>query len=406
MKHDAADLVIVGGGIIGAAIAYYAAKSGLKVVLAERGEIAGGTSSRCDGNILAIDKEPGFDSRMSLVSQELVAELARELEDEFEYRAPGSILVCENEQEMQAAEQWVARQQQEGLPFRMLDQQALRKEWPHLAKDLPGGLECATDSTVNPVLMTYALANAARRMGARLLPRTPIRFVLKDEGGNVRGVETPNGVIHAGTVVLAAGVWTRSIGHSLGLSLPIMPRKGHILVSARMPSIGKRKVMEFGYLMSKFGGQRSVDEVYEKYGVALVFEPTASQNILIGSSRQFVGMDTGVDQQVIRLIARRAIRFFPALANVPLLRAYTGLRPWTPDHLPIVSAVDEVPGLFIASGHEGDGISLAAVTGKLVSEMVRGEPTCIPVEPLRYDRFGEALNGYENGHEFHGEVTG
>ncbi|MBE0339406.1 FAD-binding oxidoreductase [Paenibacillus sp. 28ISP30-2] len=402
MKHGAADLAVVGGGIIGAAIAYYAAKSGLKVVLAERGEIAGGTSSRCDGNILAIDKEPGFDSRMSLVSQELVAELARELEDEFEYRAPGSILVCENDQEMQAAEQWVARQQQEGLPFRMLDQQDLQEEWPHLAKDLPGGLECATDSTVNPVLMTYALAGAARRMGARLLPRTPIQSVLKDEGGNVRGVETPHGVIHAGAVVLAAGVWTRSIGQSLGLHLPIKPRKGHILVSARMPSIGNRKVMEFGYLMSKFGGQRSVDEVYEKYGVALVFEPTASQNILIGSSRQFVGMDTGVDQQVIRLIARRAIRFFPDLANVPLMRAYTGLRPWTPDHLPIVSAVDEIPGLFIASGHEGDGISLAAVTGKLVTEMVRGESTCIPVEPLRYDRFGEAFSS----NQLHGEVTG
>lgn len=191
MKHDAADLVIVGGGIIGTAIAYYAAKTGMKVVLAERGEIAGGTSSRCDGNILAIDKEPGFDSRMSLVSQELVAELARELEDEFEYRAPGSILVCENDQEMQAAEQWVARQQQEGLPFRMLDQQDLREEWPHLAKDLPGGLECATDSTVNPVLMTYALAGAARRMGARLLPRTPIQSVLKDEGGTSAGWRRP-----------------------------------------------------------------------------------------------------------------------------------------------------------------------------------------------------------------------
>lgn len=277
MKYDAADLVIVGGGIIGTAIAYYAAKSGMKVVLAERGEIAEGTSSRCDGNILAIDKEPGFDSRMSLVSQELVAELARELEDEFEYRAPGSILVCENDQEMQAAEQWVTRQEQEGLPFRMLDQQDLREEWPHLAKDLPGGLECATDSTVNPVLMTYALARAARRMGAKLLPRMPIQSILQDERGNVRGVETPNGVIHAGAVVLATGVWTRSIGHSLGLDLPIMPRKGHILVSARMPSIGNRKVMEFGYLMSKFGGQRSVDELYEKYGVALVFEPTASQ---------------------------------------------------------------------------------------------------------------------------------
>ncbi|MFM9276940.1 NAD(P)/FAD-dependent oxidoreductase [Paenibacillus jiagnxiensis] len=402
MKHDAADLLVVGGGIIGAAIAYNAAKSGLQVVLVERGEIAGGTSSRCDGNILAIDKEPGLDSRMSLLSQQLVAELAGELEDEFEYRAPGSILVCENDQEMQAAQQWVTRQQQEGLPFRMLDHQDLREEWPYLAKDLPGGLECATDSTVNPVLMTYALAKAARRMGARLLPHTPVQSVLKDAGGNVCGVETPRGVISAGAVVLAAGVWTRAIGQSLGLNLPIIPRKGHILVSARMPSIGKRKVMEFSYLMSKFGGQRSVDEEDEKYGIAMVFEPTASQNILIGSSRQFVGMDSRVDQQVIRLIARRAIRFFPVLANTPLMRAYTGLRPWTPDHLPIVSAVEEVPGLFIASGHEGDGISLAAVTGKLVTEMIRGEPTCVPLEPLRYDRFEKD----DASHEIHGEGTG
>ncbi|MFB5760211.1 NAD(P)/FAD-dependent oxidoreductase [Paenibacillus medicaginis] len=402
MKHDAADLLVVGGGIIGAAIAYYAAKSGLQVVLVERGEIAGGTSSRCDGNILAIDKEPGLDSRMSLLSQQLVAELAGELEDEFEYRAPGSILVCENEQEMQAALQWVTRQQQEGLPFRMLDHQDLREEWPYLAQDLPGGLECATDSTVNPVLMTYALAKAARRMGARLLPHTPVQSVLKDAGGNVRGVETPRGAIRAGAVVLAAGVWTRAIGQSLGLNLPIIPRKGHILVSARIPSIGKRKVMEFGYLMSKFGGTRSVAEEDEKYGIAMVFEPTASQNILIGSSRQFVGMDTSVDQQVIRLIARRAIRFFPVLANMPLMRAYTGLRPWTPDHLPIISAVEEVPGLFIASGHEGDGISLAAVTGKLVTEMIRGEPACVPLEPLRYDRFekDDASLGIQ------GEVTG
>ncbi|MFB5267868.1 NAD(P)/FAD-dependent oxidoreductase [Paenibacillus enshidis] len=402
MKHDAADLLVVGGGIIGAAIAYYAAKSGLQVVLVERGEIAGGTSSRCDGNILAIDKEPGLDSRMSLLSQQLVAELAGELEDEFEYRAPGSILVCENDQEMQAALQWVTRQQQEGLPFRMLDHRDLQGEWPHLAKDLPGGLECATDSTVNPVLMTYALAKAARRMGARLLPHTPVQSVLKDAGGNVCGVETPRGVISAGAVVLAAGVWTRAIGQLLGLSLPIIPRKGHILVSARIPSIGKRKVMEFGYLMSKFGGTRSVDEEDETYGIAMVFEPTASQNFLIGSSRQFVGMDTSVDQQVIRLIARRAIRFFPVLANMPLMRAYTGLRPWTPDHLPIISAVEEVPGLFIASGHEGDGISLAAVTGKLVTEMIRGEPASVPLEPLRYDRFEKD----DASHGIQGEVTG
>ncbi|MMZ64308.1 Hydrogen cyanide synthase subunit HcnC precursor [compost metagenome] len=99
-----------------------------------------------------------------------------------------------------------------------------------------------------------------------------------------------------------------------------------------------------------------------------------------------------MDQEVIRLIAERAIRFFPVLEHIPLLRTYAGLRPWTPDHLPIVSPVDEVPGFYVAAGHEGDGISLAAVTGKVVSEMLGGTSTCIPVEPLRYDRFRQGIS--------------
>ncbi|XID96148.1 NAD(P)/FAD-dependent oxidoreductase [Paenibacillaceae bacterium WGS1546] len=387
MRSGTADAVIIGGGIIGMSIAYYAAKLGIEVVVAERGEIAGGTSSKCDGNILAIDKEPGFDSRMSLKSQELVAELATELDEEFEYRAPGSILVCESEEEMAAAERWVARQKEAGLPFRMLDRQDLRQEWPYMADDLLGGLECATDSTVNPALMTYALAAAARRHGARIWTHAPVNAILLDERKRIRGVDTDKGEIRTNVVVNAAGVWAKSVGRMVGVDLPIEPRKGHILVASRTASIGTRKVMEFGYLISKFGGERKVDPRFEPYGIALVFEPTASQNFLIGSSRQFVGMDARVDQRVIRLIAERAIRFFPAIEHVPLLRAYAGLRPWTPDHLPIVSGIDEIPGLYTAAGHEGDGISLAAVTGKLISEMISGAPTCIPVEPLRYDRF-------------------
>lgn len=387
MNHDSADVVIVGGGIIGMAIAYYTAKLGLDVVVVERGEISGGTSSRCDGNILAIDKDPGFDSQMSLKSQELIADLVHELDEEFEYRAPGSILVCESDEEMAAAQRWVARQKAVGLPFRMLDRQDLRDEWPYMADDLLGGLECATDSTVNPVLLTYSLASTARRLGARMLTHTPVTAILLDANRRVRGVETANGTIKAKTVINAAGVWAKQIGSMVGIDIPIEPRKGHILVSSRTPNIGKRKVMEFGYLISKFGGERKVDPEIEKYGVALVFEPTASQNFLIGSSRQFVGMDTRVDPYVIRLIAERAIRFFPVIRNIPMLRTYAGLRPWTPDHLPIVSQVDEIPGLYIAAGHEGDGISLAAVTGKVISEMLCGAPTCIPIEPLRYNRF-------------------
>ncbi|MCK9906080.1 FAD-binding oxidoreductase, partial [Frankia sp. Cpl3] len=127
----------------------------------------------------------------------------------------------------------------------------------------------------------------------------------------------------------------------------------------------------------------------EKYGVALVFEPTESQNFLIGSSRQFVGFDTKVDLDVVRCIARRAVRFYPKIGDFNLIRSYCGLRPWTKDHLPIVSHVERLPGYYIAAGHEGDGISLAAVTGKLVQELLMElEVTIIPTEPLRYDRFG------------------
>jgi len=144
------EVAVIGGGIIGSAIAYYTAKAGLEVTVIERGELAGGTSSRCDGNILAIDKDPGFDSQMSLKSQQLVRQLSQELAHPFEYRAFGSILVCESEAEMQAAEQWVARQKAAGLPFRMLDRSDLRQESSFLADDLLGGVECETDSTVNP----------------------------------------------------------------------------------------------------------------------------------------------------------------------------------------------------------------------------------------------------------------
>lgn len=385
-----AEIAVIGGGIIGAAIAYYATRAGLDVVVLEKGELASGTSSRCDGNILAIDKDPGFDSQMSLKSQMLVVELSRELEQPFEYRAPGSILVCESDVEMAAAEEWVRRQKEAGLPFRMLDRSDIRQESPYFADDLLGGLECATDSTVNPYMLTFALFDGAKKHGARILHRTEVKALRRDQASGAFHITTTQGQWTAKQVVNAAGVWAPVIGQMVGVTIPILPRKGHLIVASRQMPVGLRKVMEFGYLISKFGGQRQVDEETEKYGVALVFEPTESQNFLIGSSRQFVGFDTRVDMDVVRCMARRALRFYPKIADFGIIRTYCGLRPWTEDHLPIISHVEEVPGYFIAAGHEGDGISLAAVTGKLVSEMLLGKSeTIIPTEPLRHDRFAK-----------------
>ncbi|AFQ12024.1 TPA: FAD-dependent oxidoreductase [Bacillus pacificus] len=391
MRH--CDVLIIGGGIIGCSIAYYTSKYGRDVTIIEKGEFVSGTSSRCDGNILAIDKDPGFDSQMSLVSQKLVTDLSEELEHSFEYRAPGSILVCESDEEMEAAQQWVNRQKEAGLPFRMLDRQDIREESPFFADDLLGGLECATDSTVNPYLLAFALLAESKKFGTKAFNHTEVKEMKRDIDGSFI-VETTNGTFTAKQVVNAAGVWAPKIGQMLDVNIPIEPRKGHIIVASRQQHVGCRKVMEFGYLISKFGGQRKVDALTEKYGVALVFEPTESQNFLIGSSREFVGFHTRINNDVIKCIANRAIRFYPKMVDMMVIRSYAGLRPWTEDHLPIISRVEHIPNYFIAAGHEGDGISLAAVTGKVIEELLNEKETIIPIEPLRLSRFTErVLNG-------------
>ncbi len=384
------DIVIIGGGIIGASISYYCAKAGLDVTVIEKNELASGTSSRCDGNILAIDKDPGFDSQMSLKSQQLVQELSTSLELPFEYRQLGSILVCENDHEMEAAEKWVHQQQEAGLPFKMLDRVDLRNESPYLADDLYGGLECKTDSTVNPYMLTYSLFHEAKKMGVTIHTHTEVVNIHKKKDSDFT-IDTSRGVFTAKNVVNACGVWAPKIGEMLGRHIPIYPRKGQLIVASRQHPVGLRKVMEFGYLITKFGGERQVDSLTEKFGVALVFEPTQSQNFLIGSSREFNGFNIKVSHQVNQLIAKRAIRFYPDMGDMTMIRSYAGLRPWTEDHLPIVSHVDEVPGFYVAAGHEGDGISLAAITGKVMEEMITGKEPSIPIEPLRYNRFTEEV---------------
>ncbi|MGM9919672.1 MAG: NAD(P)/FAD-dependent oxidoreductase [Bhargavaea sp.] len=388
LSREHRDIVVIGGGIIGAAIAYYGSKAGLDITVLEKSTLASGTSSRCDGNILAIDKDPGFDSQMSLVSQKLVHELDQELEVKFEYRNPGSILVCENDAEMEAAEKWVRQQCDAGLDFRMLDREDLRNESKFFADDLYGGLECKTDSTVNPYMLTFSMFHSAEKQGAKIHTNTEVKNLSKGPDGHFM-IETDEATFTANKVVNAAGVWAPYIGKMLDVDVPIYPRKGQLIVASRQQPVGLRKVMEFGYLISKFGGERVVDEMTEKYGVALVFEPTESQNFLIGSSRQFAGYDTRVNHEVTRYIAKRAVRFYPKMADMTVIRTYAGLRPWTEDHLPIVSEVKEVPGFYVAAGHEGDGISLAAVTGKVMEEMLSGKETCIPTEPLRISRFNE-----------------
>ena len=231
MVNKKYEVAVIGGGIIGCAIAYYISKAGMDCVLIEKNDIASGTSSRCDGNITIVDKDPGFDSLMSLKSQELTVELTKKLNIHFEYRELGSILVCDNDEEMEAAKNWVETQRKAGLKFNVLDQKDIRNESPYFAEDIPGGLECETDSLINPYLYCYSLIDKAKEYGIKVKEQTEVTNIVKEE--NEFLIETTAGNIRAKKVVNAAGVWAPFIGKMLDIEIPIIPRKGHILVASR-----------------------------------------------------------------------------------------------------------------------------------------------------------------------------
>ncbi|MGI6162301.1 MAG: NAD(P)/FAD-dependent oxidoreductase [Bacillota bacterium] len=386
---DTCDVLVIGCGAIGAATAYYLSKAGMKVIAVDRGDVASGTSSACDGNVLVVDKQPGFDAKMAYKSQELYKTLQDELSFDFEYRQLGSVLAVENQTQVDLALEWVKLLADSGIAVRYIGHPDVHQYEPKISGDIVGLVECDSDSSLNPIALVYAYVNAARKKGAMFKPLIEVNCLLKDRSGRIAGADTSAGRILAPNIVLAAGVWTPAIARTCGIDVPIKPRKGHILVAERTFGVGTRKVQEFGYLMAKFSqaSKRDVEPEMDRYGIAMVFEPTPHGNFLIGSSREFAGFDTTCSMKVLELLARRALRFFPCIRDVRVIRAYAGLRPYTPDHLPIISDVELVPGLYIAAGHEGDGIGLAPITGVLVSAMLAGNAPVIPLEPLKLSRF-------------------
>ncbi len=384
------DTVVIGGGVIGTCVAYYLSKKGVKVALVEKNDIASGTSGRCDGNVLISDKQPGFDTKMTYTSQLLFKELYTEIPYNFDYTQRGSLYIIESEEEFSVAEGFVKKQVEDGYPMRMMDKSEIHNDEPYLAEDIVGGVEIDCDLSLNSMTFAFGLSLEAKRNGAVVFNHTSVTGIRLDKKGTVEAVETDKDVLITKDVVNCAGVWAPDIGKMVGLDIPIKPRQGQLLVAEKTFPVGKRKIMEFGYMMAKFGDEnykRNVRSELENLGIAFVFEPTLSNNFLIGSSRAFVGFDTQVSIEVMQGLAERAIRFFPVMKDIHVIRAYAGLRPYVDDHMPIISKVDEVPGFYIAAGHEGDGIGLSPLTGKLISQMITGKETILPIDTLRINRF-------------------
>lgn len=385
------DVIVIGAGVIGSSVAYYLAKKGLEVALIEKGGVASGTSSRCDAVALICDKKPGIDTEIGYASIQLFKQLAREFSVDFEFASRGSLYACETEKELEIARDYVSQQAKDGYDMRMVDRHELQQIEPYLADDLAGGIWTEVDSSMNPYKLCYAFVEEGKKLGLQVYDYHDVQNITLDNKGRVESVVTDGGTFKTKRVVNCAGVWSPKIAEMVGVHIPIKPRKGMVLISEKTPlKVASQKVHEFGYMLSKFEDikfKRNVSELVEKHNVAFTIEPTDANNFLIGGHRAFKGFDISSENEVMRAIAERAIRFLPVLKEINCIRAYAGIRPWVEDHLPIVSEVEEVPGFFIASGHEGDGISMSPITGRMVAQLITGEQTDFNIDKLNFSRY-------------------
>lgn len=381
------DTAIIGGGAVGTAVAYFLSKSGHSVLLLEKGTIAGGSSSKCDGNVHVGDSPAGIDTNMICKSLKLYKEVTRDLDMDVQWKESTSLYVFETEAEIEVARTLVEEKVAAGVPMRLVDRQEVHDLEPNLAPDIVGGILTDDEGEINPMLLCMGLSRRAVQYGATVKCHTEVKGIIKNKDGFV--IQTMEQDYYAKTIVAAAGVWTPHIGKMVGLEIPIIPRQGQILVTDVAYGFVNRTVTEFGYIMTRQESKdfvRNVTPEMEEFGVAGLAEPTESGTLLIGSSRRFVGYDKRNDDRVIRAMAQRACRFFPKLAELNMIRCYAGLRPYTADHKPIISET-QVKGFYIASGHEGSGIALSLVTGLLMDEMLCGKPMSLDINEYRFSRF-------------------
>ena len=392
----AVDCVVIGGGVVGCSVTYQLTRAGLGVVLLERGAICSGTSSACDGGLILQTKQPGLHLDLARASVAMFPRLVEELPVDFEYRAASAMLIIGSPDSRAAMDHFLAEQRASGLDVRLLSPAEARSLEPALEGDFEAATYLdersgPTDGMVNPPYLTYGFARAARELGARIFAEADVEAI-ELTAGRVTAVRTRQERVPCAAVVNAAGAWAPEIGRMVGLTVPIRPRRGQIVVTECLPPTVRRFVVDATYVALKYNPALLSGQSGNQLPIPLAVEQTATGSFLLGSTREFVGYDRRTWPSSTARIVGEAARLIPALRRARVNRTFAGLRPSTPDGLPIVGPVDEVPGFFMAAGHEGDGISLSAITGLLVAQAVQGLPTSFSLERLALSRFGREHN--------------
>jgi len=356
------DAIVLGAGIVGAACALELARGGLRVAVVERDAVGSGATAAGMGHIVAMDDSPA-QFALTSYSQTLWAALAAELPPAVEYQRCGTIWVAADDDEMAEVQRKLLFYAARGIAAEVLDAQALADAEPNLKRPLAGGLLVTADAVLYPPTAAGYLLQEAKKLNAVLmLGRTVI------EAGDGRVKLDHGSTLHSPIIINATG----ALAPDLMPGLAVRKRKGHLIITDRYPGYLRHQLVELGYLKSAHASTAD--------SVAFNVQPRMTGQLLIGSSRQFDAEERGVDRAIVSRMIDRACDYMPGLASLSAIRVWSGFRAATPDKLPLIGPTDD-PTLFLATGHEGLGITTSLATAKLLADQLLNREPAIPFGP-------------------------
>ena len=380
MFPQEAEVVVIGGGVVGSATAYFLARENKNVVLIEKGHCAGEASGGNAAWVWSLTRKAGIDLQLAMHSISIHEQLQAELELDFEYRARGGLMIMDAENQVPFVKAHLDQRKKDGYPLEMIDAKEVLEIEPMLNSDrILGGVWNPVDGTTNPILLVASLNREAEKLGMQIHHHTEVKGIDVSQG-QVKSVTTNRGTIKTDCVVNAAGSWAGHIGEMVGITVPVAPFQMALLVTEQIPRCIFHPIMGASYMVEEDTGKEG------GLGSGLIASQQVSGNLLLGASWRDAGFDKRITQEEIERIARVNIEAMPSLKDIRVIRSFANFFPHTPDDLPILGPVEGVEGFIMASGHNGHGVCLGPGSGKLLAELLCTGNTSVPIEELKLER--------------------
>ena len=388
------DVLVIGGGVVGAATAYYLARRGVSVTLLEADRLASGATGRNLGFIWLHTRRKGPELDLVMATRTGLESLPDELGEDFGLRCRGGLIYAVTEAQAEVMREFVASRVADGVPMEYLTGDEARELAPILPDTVVAASYCPLDAQMDSRRFVRAFANAAQRAGATVVEDAAVRR-LEATGRRITRVETDHGPIRAGQVVLAAGAWTPSLGDQLGLDIPIHPMRLQIVQTEPMPPrldvllYGPAAVKQYSIFqeLPSFRPETFATELEDRLGLALLESAcqAADGSYLLGCAMDYPGFDWQPDLAGVSLVAEGMAAAIPELRAARFARAWAGILPFTTDNLPIIGRPEGFDDLIVAAGHVfGNGAG--PTTGRLVADLYCGTEPILDMTPFRPDR--------------------